>query len=98
MDGGGGRGCWRRRGAVASAWDDGVAWRRRPESRTMTETPARAQRRRRGHGGRRGPGQWEAAARREACWGSGRVGRRDGAAAARRTIVGEGGRAGSGAQ
>ena len=71
MEGGGGRGRWRRRGAVASAWDDGVAWRRRPESRRTTEAPARAQRRRRGHGGRRGPGQWEAVARREACWGGG---------------------------
>ena len=41
MEGGGGRGRWRRRGAVASAWDDGVVWRRRPESRTTTEAPAR---------------------------------------------------------
>ena len=75
MEGGGGRGRWRRRGAVASAWDDGVAWRRRPESRATTEAPTRAQRRRRDHGGRHGPGQCEAAARREACWGGGAQGR-----------------------
>ena len=86
MEGGGGRGRWRRRWAVASAWEAGRG------GGAGTEEEARPPRTAR-------PGQWEAAARREACWGSGRrAGRRDGAAAARRTIVGEGGRAGSGAQ
>jgi len=66
----GGDGGRQRPGALASAWGGGVA----SEAGVEEEAPAWAQRRRRGNGGRRGPGQWEAAARREACWGVGAQG------------------------